>query len=99
MTVDCVMIHGSNLDKLAISLCDRSEIQCKRCKDDVELVNIASKYIGLLSFKRYKTKEDKDLDERVLHQNFKDTYGYCGCYENFLLMDRKGVYPQEHMNS
>lgn len=50
---------SSNIDKLGISLCYRSGIQCNKFKDDVELVNIASKYITMLKWKRYKIKGDR----------------------------------------
>ena len=50
---------ASNLDKLATSFCDKNGIQCDKCKDDMELVNIFSKYIDFWSVGDAKERRPK----------------------------------------
>ena len=87
----------SSLDKLASNLCDTSEIQCDKCKDNMELINNSGDYIALLRCKRCKTKKTKDLDEWVLKKTY-HTGRSWGCDEKFCLMIRKGIYPYKYMN-
>ena len=91
--IDNSIFMASCLDEPANNLCDASGIKCGECKDDMELLNIFSKYIALLHFKRYETKKTKDLDKSVLKKNFNHTSMYWGCDGKFRLMIRKGVYP------
>ena len=39
--VDSCRFMASSLDKLASNLCDTSEIQCDKCKGNMELINIS----------------------------------------------------------
>ena len=89
----------SSLEKLASTLCDTNGIQCDKCKNDKELLNISDKYIALLECKRCKTKEIKDLDKGILKKNFNHTSGYCSCDEKFCLMIQEDEYPNKYMDS
>ena len=89
----------SSQDKLASNLCDKSGIQCDKCKGDIDLVNISGKNIALLGCKRCKAKKIKDLDERVLKKDLNHTSSYWGCDEKFCLMIQKGVYSYEYIDS
>ena len=48
----------SSLDKPASDLFDASGAPCDKCKDDIELDSISSKFIVLLKFERCILKEN-----------------------------------------
>ena len=96
--IDSCRFMVSSLDKLESNLCSTSEIQCDRCKDNMELINISSDYIASLECQKCRTKKTKDLDEGALKKNFNHTSRFWGCDEKFCLMIRKGVYPYEYMD-
>ena len=50
---------ASSLDKLASNLCGTSGIQCDKCKDNVELINISGDYIASLECERCRRKKKK----------------------------------------
>ena len=50
---------ASSLDKLASNLCDTSEIQCNKCKGNMELINIFGDYVTSLRCERCGPKRQK----------------------------------------
>ena len=96
--IDSCRFIASSLDKLASNLCCTSGIQCDKCKDNMELINIFGDYIASLGCERYRTKKTKNLVEGDLKKNFDHTSRFWGCDEKFHLMIRKGVYPYEFMD-
>ena len=96
--IDSCRFMASSLNKLASNLCGTSRIQCDKCKDNMELINISGNYISSLGCERCRTKKTKELDEEVLKKNFNHTSRSWKCNEKFRLMIRKGVYPYEYMN-
>ena len=89
---------ASSLDKLASNLCGTSEIQCDKCKGNMELINISSDCIASLGCERCRAKKTKDLGEGASKKIFNHTSRFGGCDEKFSLMIRKGVYPYEYMD-
>ena len=53
-------------DKLSSNLFGTSDIQCDKCKGNMELINISDDYITLLRCEKCRTKKTKDLDKGVL---------------------------------
>ena len=74
---------ASSLDKLASNLCGTSGIQCDKCKDNMELINISGDYIGSLECERCRTKKTKDLDEGVLKRILITPVGSGDAMKNF----------------
>ena len=84
--IDSCRFKASSLDKLASNLRSTSGIQCDKCKDNMELINISADYIASLGCERCKTKKTKELGEGVLKKNFNHTSRFWGCHEKFCLM-------------
>ena len=70
MFTDSSRFMASSLDKLVSNLCGTSEIQCDKCKDNMELINISSDYIASLGCERCRTKKAKDLGEGDVKKEF-----------------------------
>ena len=92
--IDSCRFMVSSLDKLTSNLCDTSGIQCDKCKNNMELINISGDYIASLRSERCRTKKTKDLDKGALKKNFNYASRFWGCDEKFRPMIRKGVYPK-----
>ena len=93
----------SKLSDLADNL---SEINNKDCKKCMERKKIWSKceFIGLKDNRlKYKCKECNDISAKSvddLKEKFPRTYKFCNDNINkFVLLLRKGVYPNEYMDS
>ena len=71
--IDSCRFIASSLDKLASNLCCTSGIQCDKCKDNMELINMFGDYIASLGCERYRTKKTKNLGEGELKKNFNHT--------------------------
>ena len=98
MFTDSSRFMASSLDKLVSNLCGTSEIQCDKCKGNMELINISSDCIASLGCERCRAKKTKDLGEGASKKIFNHTSRFGGCDEKFSLMIRKGVYPYEYMD-
>ena len=70
MFTDSSRFMASSLDKLVSNLCGTSEIQCDKCKCNMELINISSDYIASLGCERCRTKKAKDLGEGDVKKEF-----------------------------
>ena len=81
--IDSCRFMASSLDKLASNLCGTSRIQCKKCKDNMELINISGNYIASFGCRRCKTKETKDLDEGVLKRILTTPVSFENMMKNF----------------
>ena len=57
--IDSFRIMASNLGKLTSNLCGTSEIQCDKCKGNMELINFSGDYIASLECVRWRTKKQK----------------------------------------
>ena len=71
--IDRCRFMASNLDKLASNLYGTGGIQCDKCKDNMELINISGDYIPSLGCERCKSKKTKGLEERLLKKNLNYT--------------------------
>ena len=65
--IDSWRVMASGLDKLASHLCGTSEVQCDKCRDDIELIKISDEYTALFGCQRFRTKKTKDLDKGVFN--------------------------------
>ena len=77
-----------------------------KCKSSIEKIKIISEccFIGLKNNKLiYKCKECKEEWKRPLNkliENFPSIYQFCdGNLNKFFILQRKGVYPYEYMDS
>ena len=59
--IDSCRFMASSLDKLISNLCGTSGIQCDKCKDNMELINISNDYIKSLGCERCRTKKAKKI--------------------------------------
>ena len=66
--IDNCRFMASSLDNLASNLCGTSEVKCGKCRNHMELIKVSGKYTSLFRCGRCRTKEIKDLDERVLRR-------------------------------
>ena len=73
--IDSCKFMASSFDKLASNLCGTSGIQCDKCKDSMELINISSDYIASLGCERCRTKKTKALVEEDLKNNLSTPVG------------------------
>ena len=71
--IDSCRFMASSLDKLASNLCGTSKIECDKCRNVMELIKISDEYTALFGCERWRTKNTKDLDKRVLKKNFNHT--------------------------
>ena len=65
--IDSCRVMASGLDKLARNLCGTSEVQCDKCRDDVELIKVSDEYTALFGCQRCRTKKSKDLDKGMFN--------------------------------
>ena len=56
---DSCRFMASSLDKLARNLCGTSEVQCDKCREEMELIKISDKYNALFGCERCRTKKPK----------------------------------------
>ena len=96
--IDSCRFMASGLDQLTSNLCRTSEIQCDKCKGNMELIKISDDYITPLGCGRCKTKKTNDLKKGVLKKKLNHASEFWGYDEKFRLMIQKGVYPYEYMD-
>ena len=65
--IDICRVMASGLDKLARNLCGTSEVQCDKCRDDIELIKVSDEYAALFGCQRCRTKKSKDLDKGMFN--------------------------------